>query len=60
MQKTQDEQRAQRERILRREQQKADAPKAMQDYHAAQRAVIDRTQKLREQRLAREATPSAE
>lgn len=35
--------------------QKADAPKAMQDYRAAQQAAIDRIPRLRELRLAREA-----
>jgi hypothetical protein len=55
MQKTAIEQRAQAERAFRREQQKADAPKAMQEYFAAQQAVIDRTRKLRAERLAREA-----
>ena len=38
-----------------REQRKADAPKAMKDYQAAQDAVRDRTKRLREERLAREA-----
>jgi hypothetical protein len=48
--------RSRAERISRRrEQLKADAPKAMQDYQAAQRSVIERTRKLREERLAREA-----
>jgi hypothetical protein len=46
-----DEQQKRRaEHVFRREQQKADAPNA-----AAQQAVIDRTRKLREARLAREA-----
>ncbi len=49
-------QRARAERIFNRKRaMKADAPKAVQDYHAAQQAVIDRTKKLREQRLLREA-----
>ena len=39
----------------RRELQKADAPKAMQDYLAAQQAIRDRTKELRQMRLAREA-----
>jgi hypothetical protein len=48
------------ERIFRRrEQLKADAPKATQDYHAAQQSVIERTRKLREERLAREAKAQA-
>ncbi len=49
------EQRAQAERAFRREQQKADAPKATHDYYAAQQAIIDRTRRLRAERLAREA-----
>jgi len=38
-----------------REQRKADAPKAMKDYQTAQQAIRDRTVRLREERLAREA-----
>ena len=41
-----------------REQRKADAPKAMKDYQTAQQAIRDRTVRLREERLAREATES--
>ncbi len=48
--------RARAERIFRRrEELKADAPKAVQDYYKAQQSVIERTRKLREKRLAREA-----
>ena len=48
--------RARAERIFKtREQQKADAPKAMADYYAAQQAIRDRTEKLRQLRLARDA-----
>jgi len=42
---------------LVREQQKADASVAMADYVAGQQALRERTNKLREQRLAREADP---
>ena len=38
-----------------REQQKADAPQAMADYHAAIQHTSERTQELRRQRLARES-----
>ena len=38
-----------------RTQQKADAPQATTDYRAAEQALRDRTAKLREARLAREA-----
>jgi len=38
-----------------RAQQKADAPRATADYRAAEQAVRDRTAKLREARMAREA-----
>jgi hypothetical protein len=52
--------RSRAERIFhRREQLKADAPKATHDYHAAQQRVIERTRKLREERLAREAEAEA-
>jgi hypothetical protein len=50
-----DQQKRRAEHVFRREQQKADAPNAVKDYQAAQQAVIDRTRKLREARLAREA-----
>ena len=44
------------ERLFKtREHQKADAPKAMADYHAAIQRTRDRTEELRRQRLAREA-----
>ena len=44
------------ERLFKtRELQKADAPKAMADYHAAIQHTRDRTEELRRQRLAREA-----
>ncbi len=55
-----DTERARAERIFRRrEQLKADAPKAIQDYYKAQQSVIERTRKLREERLAREAKAEA-
>jgi hypothetical protein len=41
--------------LKRREEQRADAPKAMAEYRAAQQAAIDRMPQLRAQRLAREA-----
>jgi hypothetical protein len=48
--------RARVERLFkRREQQKADAPRATADYYATQQAVRDRTQELRRLRLARDA-----
>jgi hypothetical protein len=48
--------RARAERLFKtREQQKADAPKAIADYHAAEQALRDRTQELRRLRLARDA-----
>jgi hypothetical protein len=44
------------ERLFKaREQQKADAPQAMAEYHAAIQRMRDRTQELRRLRLAREA-----
>jgi len=44
------------ERLFKaREQQKADAPQAMAEYHAAIQRIRDRTQELRRLRLAREA-----
>jgi hypothetical protein len=39
----------------RREEQKADAPVAMAEYRAAERAKYERMRELRELRLAREA-----
>ena len=43
------------ERLFKaREQQKADAPQAMAEYHAAIERVRTRTDELRRQRLARE------
>jgi hypothetical protein len=50
-----EEQKRRAERIFRRERQKADAPNALKDYRAAHQAIIERTRKLREERLAREA-----
>jgi hypothetical protein len=38
-----------------REERKADAPKAMAEYRAAEQALRDRTRTLRQIRLAREA-----
>jgi hypothetical protein len=44
------------ERLFKaREQQKADAPQAMAEYHAAIQRTRNRTDELRRQRLAREA-----
>ena len=44
------------ERLFKaREQQKADAPQAMAEYHAAIQRMRDRTQELRRLRLARAA-----
>ena len=44
------------ERLFKaREQQKADAPKAMAEYNAAIQRMRGRTDELRRQRLAREA-----
>ena len=44
------------ERLFKaREQLKADAPKALADYYAAEQALRDRTQELRRLRLARDA-----
>jgi hypothetical protein len=52
--------RARAQRIVRRrEELKADAPKALHDYYAAQNAILERTRKLREERLAREAKAEA-
>ena len=39
-----------------KEQQKLDAPIAMEEYQAAENAVRERTKRLRALRLAREAT----
>jgi hypothetical protein len=48
------------ERLFKsREQQKADAPLAMAEYNAAIQRTRDRTQELRQQRLAREARKRA-
>jgi len=48
--------RARLERIFKaREERKADAPKAMAEYYAAQQKIIDRTRELRRLRLARDA-----
>ena len=41
--------------LKRRQEQAEDAPKAMAEYRAAQRASIDRMHQLRAMRLAREA-----
>ena len=44
------------ERLFKaREQRKADAPKAMAEYHAEIQRMRERTEQLRRQRLAREA-----
>jgi hypothetical protein len=48
------------ERLFKaREQQKADAPQATAEYHAAIQRTRDRTNELRRQRLAREAKEQA-
>ncbi|MGA9454461.1 MAG: hypothetical protein WBV43_03160 [Pseudolabrys sp.] len=48
------------ERLFKaREQQKADAPQAMAEYHAAIQRMRERTDELRRQRLAREAQKQA-
>ena len=51
--------RARAERLFKiREKQKADAPKATAEYHAAQQRLLERTQELRRLRLEREAKPN--
>jgi len=51
---------ARAERLFKaREHQKADATKATADYYAAEQQIRDRTQELRELRLAREAHKKA-
>jgi len=53
---SQHENAAHAERLFKtRELQKADAPKATADYHAAEQAARDRTRELRWLRLARDA-----
>ena len=50
------ESQAKRAALLKRRQEQAeDAPKAMAEYRAAQRAALDRMHQLRAMRLAREA-----
>lgn len=52
--------RARAEALFRqREKQKADAPIAMAEYRAAQRAALERMHELRRLRLAREAESAA-
>ena len=49
------------ERLFKiREKQKADAPKAIAEYYAAQQAMRDQTAKLKQLRLAREAEKRSE
>ena len=56
MQQNTETERARTERIFRRrEELKADVSKAVSEYYAAQQSIIERTRKLREERLAREA-----
>ena len=56
MPKTLDASQARAEALFRRrEQQKADAPIAMAEYRAAQKAALDRMHELRRLRLARDA-----
>jgi len=56
MPQKQNDDRARADRIFKiRQQQNADAPKATADYYAAQQKLRDRTQELRQLRLAREA-----
>jgi hypothetical protein len=51
-----DEARERAEALVKRRQEfKADEPLAMQEYRAAEKAIRDRTARLREQRLVREA-----
>ncbi len=58
--KTDDASHARAEALFkRREEQKADAPRAMAEYRAAQRAALDRMHELRRLRLAREAETAA-
>ena len=53
--------RARAERLFKaREDRKADAPKAIADYYAAEQRVRERTQELRQLRLAREAQRAKE
>jgi hypothetical protein len=53
--------RARAERLFKtRERQKADAPKAIADYYAAEQVVRDRTHELRRLRLARDAQKKRE
>ena len=53
-----DRDRAER-RLKAREAQKADAPKALAEYYAAQQRILERTAQLRQLRLAREAEKNA-
>lgn len=47
---------ARAERLFKaRERQKADAPKAIADYYAAEQALRERSQRLKRLRLARES-----
>jgi hypothetical protein len=39
---------------------RADADQARHDYHAAQSAILERTERLRKERLAREARQAGE
>jgi hypothetical protein len=56
MSRNENEERARAERMFKaREHQKADASKAAADYYAAQQKLRDRTQQLRQLRLARDA-----
>jgi hypothetical protein len=56
MPQNENEDRARAERMFKvREHQKADASKATADYYAAQQKLRDRTQELRQLRLARDA-----
>jgi hypothetical protein len=55
----QTEQRARAEALFKtRQQQNADAPTAMAEYHAAQQAARDNMHELRRLRLAREEEPA--
>ena len=55
MPKPENANRARAERLFKsREQQKADAPKAITDYHVAEQALRDQTAELRQLRLARD------
>ena len=55
----QEKQEKEAKRDAARSQQRADAPRALADYKAAEKATRDRTAKLRAARLARDAADDA-